>query len=343
MFRYLFFILTNLIFVSSEIPCFDMNVVKESNSLFVYENKVYDSKNFVHPGGQKYIKYIIGHDVEDLLKVDGLDFHLEKDWGKVESFLNSMYLGDITTSECITTTTTLPTTTLPSTTLPSTTLPTTYQPITCNISEWKDVKLDCGNCAVLANNMWFNYKTCDKYCKEQGFICINAYDDLNDQCEFSRILQCDEDVGLTSDAICQCGNETQTSTQPPTQTSTQQPTQTSIQQPTQTSTQPTQTSTRPTQTSTRPSTTNENNSEIITNYMNGVYWAILFILLATCLFLLNMLVSKNMCCSKQETKKVIKKKIDKPKSYDDNLVEELEEILKTVKDKDNVDDECKNV
>jgi len=95
--------------------CIDRNTVKRSDSLFTFKEKVYDSTNFFHPGGQKYVQYIIGTDIEDILKLDELDFHLGKDWDKVNSILNSLYVSELSPI-CYTTTTTQSTTTQSTTT-----------------------------------------------------------------------------------------------------------------------------------------------------------------------------------------------------------------------------------
>ena len=70
--------------------------------------------------------------------------------------------------------------------------------------------MECGNegCKNLVNINKFEPATCDQYCKEQGSICVGAWEEDKNTCEIEATAECytdfDEEFGGTSDAICEC-------------------------------------------------------------------------------------------------------------------------------------------
>ena len=95
--------------------CITTQEIENSNTLYSYQNKVYDITGYSHPGGKSTLKKAVGIDIEDMIK-KSYKFHLKsKDFQKD---LDDTYKDDL----CIPLTT-IPTTTL--TTIPTTTIPTT--------------------------------------------------------------------------------------------------------------------------------------------------------------------------------------------------------------------------
>ena len=53
------------------------------------------------------------------------------------------------------------------------------------------------------------YITCDNYCESVGMVCLNAYEETNDNCVVEKQHTCDENVHGTlnapsTDVICEC-------------------------------------------------------------------------------------------------------------------------------------------
>ena len=57
--------------------CYIQSDVTNSNSLFSYKGNVYDTTNYVHPGGQAKIKILIGNDLADFVNANSYSFHLK--------------------------------------------------------------------------------------------------------------------------------------------------------------------------------------------------------------------------------------------------------------------------
>ena len=75
----------------------------------------------------------------------------------------------------------------------------------CNESSWKDAKVVCDKCKVIAEKMDETYGTCDAYCKANGLQCKAAWEDTEDTCTEERKEDCVYDFGgETGDAICEC-------------------------------------------------------------------------------------------------------------------------------------------
>merc|ERR1719456_830735 len=79
----------------------------------------------------------------------------------------------------------------------------------CNESKWPDKVhgLVCGECKVLATNMYSKYKTCDGYCNAVGHDCTGAWEETDDTCNIQYTGSCGTSFGVTSDAICECGGD----------------------------------------------------------------------------------------------------------------------------------------
>ena len=71
---------------------------------------------------------------------------------------------------------------------------------------WPDVdnEVTCDNCTALININ--SYRTCRKYCGSLNLECVNAYEEVDDDCAIETIYDCDTDFvdKGTSDALCQC-------------------------------------------------------------------------------------------------------------------------------------------
>jgi hypothetical protein len=81
----------------------------------------------------------------------------------------------------------------------------------------KDGGLVCGECKVLVDNFQDTYGGhCTNYCAALGMRCVGAWEEVNDTCEEASAESCDHhmhgangDAIITSDAICECGAQTQ--------------------------------------------------------------------------------------------------------------------------------------
>ena len=56
--------------------CFTPTDISNSDKLFSYKGKVYDSTGYNHPGGKNDIKKLIGNDLEDFVDSNSESFHL---------------------------------------------------------------------------------------------------------------------------------------------------------------------------------------------------------------------------------------------------------------------------
>lgn len=89
---------------------------------------------------------------------------------------------------------------------PPTPSPTPYLEL-CNETLWPDVKNNfvCSDCKVLVTNMDTKYNgMCKNYCKSFNHRCVNAWEDLDNDCRVEYKGSCDVDFGITTDAICEC-------------------------------------------------------------------------------------------------------------------------------------------
>ena len=80
--------------------------------------------------------------------------------------------------------------------------------VLCDKSNWDDIKVDCGECKALIHEWNTKYKTCENYCETVGMVCLNAYEESNNNCVIEKQHACNEHI-VTSDAICECrpGND----------------------------------------------------------------------------------------------------------------------------------------
>lgn len=77
----------------------------------------------------------------------------------------------------------------------------------CAVASWPDVDrgLVCGTCKVLVANIDRRYGgTCDAYCSAVGSVCVGASEQVGDTCEVQREVSCFQQMGRTSDALCEC-------------------------------------------------------------------------------------------------------------------------------------------
>ena len=80
--------------------------------------------------------------------------------------------------------------------------------LACNAAAWPHVYngIVCGDCyALIAID---RYGSCRKYCKSQGLACLNAFEESGDSCTIKSKEDCDTDFYWTSDALCECTEET---------------------------------------------------------------------------------------------------------------------------------------
>lgn len=92
--------------------CIDMNTVLNSKTLYFYNNKVYDSLNYKHPGGKKYIdQLLVDKDLDKFMIMPKYDFHVNDN--QFTRQLQQMYVNDL----CLSTTPTQPTYSTPTQTI----------------------------------------------------------------------------------------------------------------------------------------------------------------------------------------------------------------------------------
>jgi len=87
---------------------------------------------------------------------------------------------------------------------------------TCDEAAWpdKDHGLVCGECKVLVNRFDSAYGTCSNYCAKVGRRCVGAWEEWEDTCSVLHDITCEQRLS-SSDAICECGDLTgSTSPQP---------------------------------------------------------------------------------------------------------------------------------
>ena len=61
----------------------------------------------------------------------------------------------------------------------------------------------------MIHNMDTRYTTCENYCESVGMVCLNAYEESNNNCVIEKQHACNEIIygsvnRPTSDAICEC-------------------------------------------------------------------------------------------------------------------------------------------
>merc|ERR1712070_1124083 len=78
---------------------------------------------------------------------------------------------------------------------------------TCNEAEWPDAGIVCGECKVLVNNFNSNYYTCSGYCAAIGRKCTGAWEESHDTCTVDFDMTCGTPLHHSSDAICECMEE----------------------------------------------------------------------------------------------------------------------------------------
>ena len=78
----------------------------------------------------------------------------------------------------------------------------------CDMSTWPDIDkgVICGDCYALIKIK--SYDTCRTYCGSIGLECLNAYEEINENCDIKSHHHCGTkfwtgDIN-TSDALCQC-------------------------------------------------------------------------------------------------------------------------------------------
>ena len=77
------------------------------------------------------------------------------------------------------------------------------------MSTWPDIDkgVICGDCYALIKIK--SYATCRTYCKSIGLECINAFEEVEENCDIKSHHNCDTDFSTepypkTSDALCEC-------------------------------------------------------------------------------------------------------------------------------------------
>mmetsp|Transcript_47722 Transcript_47722/g.102248 ORF Transcript_47722/g.102248 Transcript_47722/m.102248 type:complete len:550 (+) Transcript_47722:58-1707(+) len=69
-----------------------------------------------------------------------------------------------------------------------------------------DIKKSCSqdSCLVLATGM--THHTCHDYCAQSGRQCLEAWEEVNNDCNVKETLTCDSTYGDTSDLLCRCSS-----------------------------------------------------------------------------------------------------------------------------------------
>ena len=80
--------------------------------------------------------------------------------------------------------------------------------LACNAAAWPHVYdgIVCGDCFALIDID--RYGSCQKYCESLGLACLNAFEESGDSCTIKSKEDCDTDFYWTSDALCECTEET---------------------------------------------------------------------------------------------------------------------------------------
>ncbi len=118
----------------SIIECISQNVVDNSDTLFVYNNHVYEAANYEHPAGKKFIDKLLVHkDLNEFIDMSKYKFHLQKN--NFFNDLEKMYVNKLCTTQLTTLPITFTTTSEPITFTNTTisepiTFTTTSEPIT---------------------------------------------------------------------------------------------------------------------------------------------------------------------------------------------------------------------
>ena len=78
----------------------------------------------------------------------------------------------------------------------------------CNTNTWPDIDngVICGECYALININ--SYGTCRNYCESLGLVCLKAFEESGDSCTIKSNEHCDTDFNWTSDALCECSVDT---------------------------------------------------------------------------------------------------------------------------------------
>ena len=87
----------------------------------------------------------------------------------------------------------------------------------CDETNWpdKDHDLVCDECKVLVDNMAGTYSgKCDEYCAVLGKQCVGAWEEKEDTCSVLTPGACSVSFGSTSDAICECSPDRDSSARP---------------------------------------------------------------------------------------------------------------------------------
>ena len=72
------------------------------------------------------------------------------------------------------------------------------------MSTWPDIDkgVICGDCYALIKIK--SYATCRAYCESIGLECLNAFEEVEENCDIKSYHDCDTDFHFTSDALCEC-------------------------------------------------------------------------------------------------------------------------------------------
>eukprot|EP00933_Yihiella_yeosuensis_P071532 TRINITY_DN79733_c0_g1_i1.p1 TRINITY_DN79733_c0_g1~~TRINITY_DN79733_c0_g1_i1.p1 ORF type:complete len:945 (-),score=167.42 TRINITY_DN79733_c0_g1_i1:350-3184(-) len=125
-------------------------------------------------------------------------------------------------------TTATPTTTTTATTTVTTGATPSTDPNCCApFSDWPQVDngVTCSSCTALVLTSPFAGR-CDRYCASFGHICVEAAEEVNENCEVKYTASCSTEIALTSDMLCTCRKPQgtgQCSASPPTTTSAPAP------------------------------------------------------------------------------------------------------------------------
>lgn len=74
------------------------------------------------------------------------------------------------------------------------------------LEHWTFVKEPCNPCTALVLDFKRFHGKCSEYCAAQhGQVCTGAWDEAADGCDKAREVGCQDAIGGTDDALCQCG------------------------------------------------------------------------------------------------------------------------------------------
>ena len=69
-----------------------------------------------------------------------------------------------------------------------------------------DNGVTCDNCMALVETAPYGNR-CDRYCESFGHVCIEAAEEMDENCQVKYKKPCDQPIESTSDMLCKCVKE----------------------------------------------------------------------------------------------------------------------------------------